>query len=77
MGTPSSVEDRLDWAPDSSSWLIRFLLAKMYNLVTIVSYHTPILMDFQVSTFVRKHTKFRFENIWLQEQDLEKIVMNA
>ncbi|KAJ9176912.1 hypothetical protein P3X46_012175 [Hevea brasiliensis] len=53
-GTDHLVQERLDRALVSSSWLEIFPHAKLYNLVSTTSDHNPILLETDVRTWLGK-----------------------
>ncbi|GAU39458.1 hypothetical protein TSUD_158890 [Trifolium subterraneum] len=73
-GTSHVIEERLDRAMANSSWLSLFPDAKLLNLLASHSDHSPILL--QNSPMIRngRTYSFRFENIWLKEDDVEEVV---
>lgn len=72
-GIEDWTEVRLDMALTSASWLQLFPLAKLYNLETSVSDHSPLLLvPYQVMVNNRRH-QFRFENAWLTELMCEQL----
>ncbi|GAU39014.1 hypothetical protein TSUD_378900 [Trifolium subterraneum] len=73
-GTGHVIEERLDRALVSSEWLYKFPDAKLINLVSSHSDHSPILL--QCTPMIRQHYKyeFKFENSWLKEEDIGEVV---
>ncbi|GAU45872.1 hypothetical protein TSUD_240840 [Trifolium subterraneum] len=73
-GTDHVIEERLDRAQVSSNWLSKFPNAKLINLPTSHSDHSPILL--QCNPMIKQHYKkeFRFENSWLKDDDIEEVV---
>jgi hypothetical protein len=61
-GTDHMIEERLDRALASSDWLTEFPNAKLRNILSSHSDHSPILLN--CSPSVQQHYKyeFRFEN---------------
>ncbi|KAL8520194.1 hypothetical protein ACS0TY_010929 [Phlomoides rotata] len=73
-GSRDFVQQHLDRAMTTNAWNSLFPRAKLLNLITPVSNHSPILLDVDLR-FVQKHRKdFKFENIWLGEKDLPEVV---
>lgn len=74
-GTENAIEERLDRALVSLTWLDRFPHARLTNLVASFSDHSPICLvtdPLPVSaTYCRS---FRFENKWFKESDLNAVV---
>ena len=76
-GTNEAIEERVDRAIVSMTWLNTFPNAKLQNLVSVTSDHTPIEIDTCGSKLAtRRHHRFRFENKWLREPDIDRIVSN-
>ena len=76
-GSSHWVEERLDQALVNVSWLNLFSNAKLNNLVAPISDHSPIeLITVDKFSCVYKH-RFRFENGWLKEDELDFVVSNA
>jgi ribonuclease HI len=73
-GSTNIIEERLDRAMATSSWLTMFPEVKLCNLIASHSDHSPILL--QNSPVIRNdsHYTFRFENMWLREEDVEDVV---
>ncbi|CAJ2661731.1 unnamed protein product [Trifolium pratense] len=74
-GSPNVIEERLDRAMVNPEWLMIFPKAKLLNLLASHSDHSPILLQ---NTPMVRHGKtysFRFENIWLKEDDVEEVVV--
>jgi hypothetical protein len=71
------IEERLDRALVSSDWLTKFPHAKLRNILSSHSDHSPILL--QCSPIVRQHYnhEFKFENSWLLEEDIEVVVQEG
>jgi hypothetical protein len=76
-GSTSIIEERLDRAMANSSWLMMFSDVKLQNLIASHSDHSPILLH--NSPVVRNliNYSFRFENMWLKEEDVEEVVMEG
>ncbi|KAJ8649330.1 hypothetical protein MRB53_002353 [Persea americana] len=73
-GTNNLVEERLDRALVTDSWLSLFPHAKLVNLLAPVSDHTPLLLETDLFIPTQYQRRFRFENIWLQEAELNEVV---
>ncbi|XP_058726268.1 uncharacterized protein LOC131597596 [Vicia villosa] len=73
-GTDRMVEERLDRALANTSWLEMFPAAKLANLIASHSDHSPILLSCDPALQHRRHHAFRFENYWLEEDDIEDVV---
>ena len=75
-GTDNWVEERLDRALATQSWLSCFDNACVFNLETPSSDHSAIFLDFLVDRRVTRR-KFRFENAWLKEPDCRRLVIDS
>ncbi|XP_024640472.1 uncharacterized protein [Medicago truncatula] len=78
LGTPRAVEEKLDRALATNSWMHLFPNAKLENLVAPSSDHFPILLD--RTPVVRPHRSkrsFKFENAWRIEDGLNEVVHNS
>lgn len=76
-GTSTWIEERLDRALTTSSWLHLFPLAKLYNLVGSNSDHSTILLVLKKSESDRGETRFHFENAWLLEPMCQQLVAES
>ncbi|KAM6568954.1 hypothetical protein CsatB_016939 [Cannabis sativa] len=77
QGTLDWVEVRIDRALVSQSWLDYFPSAKLFNLETSTSDHTPLLLTTVNQVVVAKNKFFRFENSWLKEPLLFEVVKSS
>ncbi|KAH9786019.1 reverse transcriptase domain-containing protein [Citrus sinensis] len=71
------VEERLDRALANTAWCNLFPQAKVWSLEATCSDHLPIFVDQNPSGFIHRHTRFRFENVWLRESDCEAVVQRS
>ncbi|XP_058762257.1 uncharacterized protein LOC131635640 [Vicia villosa] len=72
-----AVEERLDRALTTSTWLELFPESKLVNLIASHSGHSPIILYCDpVQRNSKKHT-FRFENYWLNEEGITEVVKNG
>jgi len=74
LGTPRTIEGRLDRAFHTSSWLTLFPNARLINLVAAISDHSPILLKLDPESYIHSKRSFRFENSWLLDQSLSDMV---
>ncbi|GAU34899.1 hypothetical protein TSUD_144300 [Trifolium subterraneum] len=76
-GSSNVIEERLDRAMANSMWLMKYPDVRLLNLLASHSDHSPILL--QSSPMVRNGTTytFRFENMWLKEEDVEEVVVDG
>ncbi|XP_058788236.1 uncharacterized protein LOC131662466 [Vicia villosa] len=73
-GSAHMVEERLDRAMATTEWLDLFLQVSLKNLMAAHSDHNPILLSCDILQSYAYRRKFRFENSWLQEQDIDDVV---
>ncbi|XP_062094300.1 uncharacterized protein LOC133800357 [Humulus lupulus] len=73
-GTPNWIEVRLDRALISHAWRSLFFAAKLVNLETSVSDHSPIWLDLAYQVRHPVIRRFRFENAWAREPMCRQIV---
>lgn len=76
-GFPDWIEERLDRALVSSTWLSAFPHAKLRNIEASMSDHSAIMLDFSLPNHVYKTRKFRFENFWLREPQCRTIISDS
>lgn len=75
LGTERAVEVKLDRAMASNNWLTLFPNVQLTSRVASTSNHCPLLLRCEVQTMVPSRPyRFRFENAWLQEQDVGEVV---
>ena len=68
-GTTAWVQARLDRAFASVSWFEEFPLCRLTNLLASSSDHSPILLELDITHMPGYTHRFRFENLWVREQD--------
>jgi hypothetical protein len=73
-GSTNIIEERLDRAMATSSWLMMFPEVKLRNLNASHSDHSPILLQNSSVSSHEYHHTFRFENMWLKEEDVDEVV---
>ncbi|XP_020219628.1 uncharacterized protein LOC109802621 [Cajanus cajan] len=73
-GTPLQIEERLDRAMSTSSWLDIFPHCRLLNVVAARSDHSPLLLNLSGQRYTRPKRAFRFENAWLKEPTLTPLV---
>jgi hypothetical protein len=71
------TEERLDRALATQSWLDKFPQFKFINVIADRSDHSPILLRLIHQTKEFKARIFKFQNAWLDEQDLNGVVQDA
>ncbi|XP_058741072.1 uncharacterized protein LOC131613416 [Vicia villosa] len=78
MGSDHVIEERLDRTLVTQEWLDIFPDAKLVNLLASHSEHSPILLQREpVQRNRHKNYSFRFENVWLKEEELNGVVMKG
>jgi hypothetical protein len=73
-GTDRMIEERLDRALASSDWLAIFPNAKLRNIFSSHSDHSPILLHCSPAVTRNFKHDFKFENSWLLEEDIGDVV---
>lgn len=58
----------------TNDWLVRFPQARLVNLTAPTSDHSPILLTCVAETSSSGPQQFRFENAWLLNSDIERVV---
>ncbi|KAL8508854.1 hypothetical protein ACS0TY_016165 [Phlomoides rotata] len=76
-GSSNFVEERLDRVMGNALWHEMFPSASLSSLVAPTSDHCPILLDMAPIVVCRRFKSFRFENKWLEERDLPKVVRRS
>ncbi|XP_073024385.1 uncharacterized protein [Primulina eburnea] len=73
-GTTTAVEERLDRALVTSSWMEKFPNAQLHNLCASVSDHSPILINTAPRLQMVRTREFMFEKKWYKEPDLQAFI---
>lgn len=74
-GSSNEVEERLDMAMTTQSWLEMFRNVKLSNLIAPISDHSPFfLLNCETKLYFAPRKNFRFENAWLVESELDSVV---
>lgn len=76
-GTDHWVQERLDRAMGTDTWLHHFTNTELHNLTTSISDHNPLLLVYRKQIIYRKHIRFRFENAWIREPELGGMIRKA
>ena len=71
------MEERLDIALVSSTWLSLFTNASVVSLEAMCSDHLPIFLDHSSYHQFPRIKRFRFENVWLRELDCMEVVTES
>ncbi|KAK6164533.1 hypothetical protein DH2020_001397 [Rehmannia glutinosa] len=76
-----NIQERLDRVLANETWKNIFPSWRVSHLHRVKSDHTPLLVNFdnvdRCFSHNRRKKKFRFEKMWLEHQDCEKIVKQA
>jgi predicted DNA-binding protein len=73
-GASHVIEERLDRAMASSDWLALYPEVKLTNLLASHSDHSPILLITDSVGRTKYSYSFKFENLWLKEEDIGEVV---
>ncbi|CAI9777924.1 unnamed protein product [Fraxinus pennsylvanica] len=76
-GSPGWIEERLDRAFTSSNWTEVFPGAKVNNLGFFSSDHAPIFLQPVAVIPWQSTRRFRFENMWLREEDCKQVIYSS
>ena len=68
-GSPHWVQEKLDRCFATANWLEVFPSHKLSNLFAATSDHSPILLQFSPPSHGNVSHWFRFENLWLREEE--------
>ena len=68
-GSPHWVQEKLDRCFATADWLEVFPSHKLSNLFAATSDHSPILLQFSPPSRGNVSHQFRFENLWLREDE--------
>lgn len=72
--TSLRVKERLDRALATRSWSRRFPDGFVQNLEYTTSNHSPLLLCPWKRDFIKRASRFRFENVWLSEVECGEII---
>ena len=68
------MEERLNRVFVSAEWLNLFSRVKVTSLKASCSDHLLIFMDPIPIAHTSRHSRFRFENLWLRERDCADVI---
>ena len=68
-GSPHWVQEKLDRCFVTANWLEVFPSHKLSNLFAATSDHSPILLQFSPPSHGNVSHRYRFENLWLREEE--------
>ncbi|XP_012085000.1 uncharacterized protein LOC105644304 [Jatropha curcas] len=67
------IEERLDRALGNITWQSYFPNYQVQNLVSSKSDHSPLFILTSPRIENMRHQRFRFENVWLEESDVDNV----
>lgn len=73
-GTHRWVQERLDRGLATVSWIDMFPNAEVKVLEVSTSDHKPLVLNLNKQIFMPRRGRFRFENIWISEQECRSII---
>ena len=76
-GTPDWIEERLDRAMVTQTWLSRFPNSIAYGMEASESDHIPLFLDTRYLGKTYRQRRFRFENNWLNEPGCGDVIMSS
>lgn len=71
------IKERLDWACANRIWCGLFLQAELRVLEVSRSDHLPIYLQLHKHVYKPKRRHFKFENVWLKDDECQQIVKNG
>jgi exonuclease III len=75
---PTFKAERLDRIVASMAWINMFEGAKVIHLAKLSSDHCPLMLEFlQVLERVQRHRVFRFEAMWVKDEQSKDVVQQA
>lgn len=77
MGTPNAMEQCLDRAFATRTWLTMFPNVQLLNLIFPKLGHSPLVLVCSPLKEERCGRGFKFENVWLTESDLPHVVQEG
>jgi hypothetical protein len=72
MQQPSPLLEKLDWVFTTSAWATAYPSTTATALDMTPSDHCPCIVN--ISTAIPRSHCFRFENVWLKQQDIRGIL---
>lgn len=76
-GKTDWVQERLDRAFANNGWCELFPHAELKVWDVSTSDHLPIFLQPHKQVYVTRRKRFKFENVWLREDECRKIVQNG
>lgn len=76
-GSPVWIQERLDRGLANQDWRAMFPAATVTVLEVSTSDHLPILLELKRKMYVPKTHRFRFENMWIKEEQCRQLVQEG
>ncbi|KAK1354012.1 hypothetical protein POM88_047268 [Heracleum sosnowskyi] len=76
-GNTEWVQERLDRGLANKGWRSLFPEAEVQVLEVSTSDHLPLLLQLKRMVYVKKKKRFRFENMWIQEEECYSLIYNS
>lgn len=68
-GEPNWVQEHLDRGFANKEWSDMFPSAEVRVIEVVTSDHLPLFLNLNKKVYMPKSKRFRFENVWINEQD--------
>lgn len=76
-GQHNWIQERLDRGLDNQGWKQMFPISEVQMIDMATSDHLPLYLHLNRQTYVPQQKRFRFENVWLREQECRNVVRNG
>lgn len=76
-GVQNCIQERLDRGLATPNWCDLFPEAEVKVIEVATSDHLPLLLQLNKKVYMEKRRRFRFENVWIKEQDCFNLVKNS
>lgn len=76
-GTDRWISERLDRGLATSEWCNLFPLAEVIIHELSTSDHLPLCLQLNKQVYMPRSKRFRFENMWIQENECRNIIQNC
>ncbi|KAL8108439.1 hypothetical protein AgCh_024775 [Apium graveolens] len=76
-GSPTWIQERLDRGIDNYEWRRLFPTVTIKVLEVSTSDHLPLFLELNRQVYVPKTRRFRFENMWIKEDQCQKLVKDS
>lgn len=76
-GSPGWIQERLDRGLATQVWRNMFPRAEIKVLEVSTSDHLPLFLELNKLVYVPKVRKFKFENMWIREDQCRKVVQDS